>query len=30
MEKSRCIDCDTEIGGLDHRPVTGFQAIVVQ
>ncbi|XP_077939881.1 E3 ubiquitin-protein ligase rnf213-alpha isoform X1 [Gasterosteus aculeatus] len=25
MEKSFCLDCRVEIGGIDHRPVTGFQ-----
>ncbi|NXD93449.1 RN213 ligase, partial [Chaetorhynchus papuensis] len=25
MEKSRCPDCQAPIGGLEHRPVQGFQ-----
>ncbi|XP_040919421.1 E3 ubiquitin-protein ligase rnf213-alpha isoform X2 [Toxotes jaculatrix] len=30
MEKSRCLDCGVEIGGLDHMPVQGFQAVPLQ
>ncbi|XP_049324067.1 E3 ubiquitin-protein ligase rnf213-alpha isoform X2 [Astyanax mexicanus] len=30
MERSRCPDCGSEIGGIDHRPVAGFQAIGIQ
>ncbi|KAK3552318.1 hypothetical protein QTP86_010384 [Hemibagrus guttatus] len=30
MEKSRCLDCKVEIGGVDHRPVQGFHALAVQ
>ncbi|KAM9457017.1 E3 ubiquitin-protein ligase rnf213-alpha-like isoform 2-T2 [Clarias gariepinus] len=30
MEKSRCLDCNADIGGTDHRPVPGFQATVLQ
>ncbi|XP_047657054.1 E3 ubiquitin-protein ligase rnf213-alpha isoform X2 [Tachysurus fulvidraco] len=30
MEKSRCPDCKVEIGGLEHRPVQGFQTFTVQ
>lgn len=30
MEKSRCIDCKVEIGGLDHRPVKGFNVLALQ
>ncbi|XP_053095106.1 E3 ubiquitin-protein ligase rnf213-alpha isoform X3 [Pangasianodon hypophthalmus] len=30
MEKSRCLDCNEEIGGIDHRPVTGFRILAVQ
>uniref|UniRef100_A0AAY5ED51 RING-type domain-containing protein n=1 Tax=Electrophorus electricus TaxID=8005 RepID=A0AAY5ED51_ELEEL len=30
MEKSRCPDCGAEIGGTDHRPVQGFQPLMIQ
>ncbi|XP_042360235.1 E3 ubiquitin-protein ligase rnf213-alpha [Plectropomus leopardus] len=30
MEKSHCVDCGVEIGGVDHRPVQGFQAVQLQ
>uniref|UniRef100_A0A665VK89 Uncharacterized protein n=1 Tax=Echeneis naucrates TaxID=173247 RepID=A0A665VK89_ECHNA len=30
MEKSRCVDCDAEIGGLNHTAVQGFHQIAPQ
>ncbi|KAL7850786.1 hypothetical protein SRHO_G00201350 [Serrasalmus rhombeus] len=30
MEMSRCPDCNAQIGGIDHRPVQGFQAMQIQ
>ncbi|XP_051491080.1 E3 ubiquitin-protein ligase RNF213 isoform X2 [Apus apus] len=27
METSRCVDCGAEVGGQQHRPVPGFQAL---
>uniref|UniRef100_A0A452STR8 Ring finger protein 213 n=1 Tax=Ursus americanus TaxID=9643 RepID=A0A452STR8_URSAM len=27
MEQSRCVDCGALIGGINHRPETGFQVI---
>ncbi|XP_046722736.1 E3 ubiquitin-protein ligase rnf213-alpha isoform X2 [Silurus meridionalis] len=30
MEKSRCLDCNAEIGGIDHRPVAGFRTVGLQ
>ncbi|XP_068605931.1 E3 ubiquitin-protein ligase rnf213-alpha [Brachionichthys hirsutus] len=28
--KSHCMDCGVEIGGIDHQPVQGFQAVPFQ
>ncbi|KAM9346074.1 E3 ubiquitin-protein ligase rnf213-alpha-like [Symphorus nematophorus] len=30
MEKSHCVDCRAEIGGINHRAVAGFQAVQLQ
>ncbi|XP_070836494.1 E3 ubiquitin-protein ligase rnf213-alpha [Chaetodon trifascialis] len=30
MERSRCLDCGVVIGGDNHRPVQGFQAVQLQ
>ncbi|XP_066499023.1 E3 ubiquitin-protein ligase rnf213-alpha [Hoplias malabaricus] len=30
MEKSRCLDCNAEIGGINHAPVHGFQVMQTQ
>ncbi|XP_075942052.1 E3 ubiquitin-protein ligase rnf213-alpha-like isoform X1 [Anarhichas minor] len=30
MEKSFCLDCRVEIGGVNHLPVAGFQAVQLQ
>ncbi|KTF71742.1 hypothetical protein cypCar_00049524, partial [Cyprinus carpio] len=30
MEVGRCPDCDAPIGGTDHNPVQGFQAMQIQ
>ncbi|XP_041853322.1 E3 ubiquitin-protein ligase rnf213-alpha isoform X2 [Melanotaenia boesemani] len=27
MQRSRCVDCGAEIGGLNHRPVQGFHVV---
>lgn len=30
MQRSNCVDCGIEIGGDNHRPVTGFRAVQLQ
>ncbi|XP_037649475.1 E3 ubiquitin-protein ligase rnf213-alpha isoform X2 [Sebastes umbrosus] len=30
MQKGQCLDCGVEIGGDNHRPVAGFQAMQLQ
>ncbi|XP_026120794.1 E3 ubiquitin-protein ligase rnf213-alpha-like [Carassius auratus] len=30
MEVGRCLDCNAEIGGIDHKPVDGFQTMQIQ
>ncbi|XP_016115585.1 E3 ubiquitin-protein ligase rnf213-alpha-like, partial [Sinocyclocheilus grahami] len=30
MEVARCLECNAEIGGIDHKPVDGFQTMQIQ
>ncbi|XP_016375895.1 E3 ubiquitin-protein ligase rnf213-alpha-like, partial [Sinocyclocheilus rhinocerous] len=30
MEVVRCLECNAEIGGIDHKPVDGFQTMQIQ